>query len=64
MMGLGNALALNDELSAIAHSSQREDFKRHLQEAQQQGGMRAFLQTRDDPFRPEPFGPRAQPRND
>ena len=64
MMGLGNALALNDELSAIAHSSQREDFKRHLQEAQKQGGMRAFLQTRDDPFRPEPFGPRAQPRND
>lgn len=64
MMGLRNALALNDELSALVQSSQREDFKRHLQEAQQQGGMRAFLQKRDDPFRPEPFGPRAQRRDE
>jgi hypothetical protein len=63
-MGLRNALALNDELSALVQSSQREDFKRHLQEAQQQGGMRAFLQQRDDPFRPEPFGPRSQRRDD
>lgn len=63
MMGLGNALALNEELSAQVHTSQREDFKRHLQEAQQQGGMRAFLKERDDPFRPEPFGPRSQPRD-
>lgn len=63
MMGLGNALALNEELSAQVHTSQREDFKRHLQEAQKQGGMRAFLAARDDPFRPEPFGPRSQPRN-
>jgi hypothetical protein len=53
----------NDELSAFAHSSQREDFKRHLQEAQKQGGMRAFLQRRDGPFQPEPFGPRSQPRD-
>ena len=62
MMGLRNALALNDELSALAHNSQREDFKRELLEARSEGGMRAFLQKRDDPFRPEPFGPRAQPR--
>lgn len=60
MMGLGNALALNEELSAQVHVSQREDFKRHLQEAQQRGGMRAFLKERDDPFRPEPFGPRSR----
>ena len=64
MMGLRNALALNDELSAAVHNSQREDFKRQLEEARKQGGMRAFLQQRDDPFRPEPFGPRSQPRND
>ncbi|MCZ6875318.1 MAG: enoyl-CoA hydratase/isomerase family protein [bacterium] len=63
MMGLGNALALNEELSAQVHTSQREDFKRHLQEAQKQGGMRAFLKERDDPFRPEPFGPKSQSRN-
>ena len=64
MMGLRNALMLNDELSALVQSSQREEFKRHLQEAQKEGGMRAFLQKRDDPFRPEPFGPRSQPRDD
>jgi enoyl-CoA hydratase/carnithine racemase len=63
MMGLRNALMLNDELSALAQSSQREEFKKHLLEAQKQGGMRAFLQRRDGPFQPEPFGPRSQPRN-
>lgn len=61
MMGLRNALMLNDELSTQVQSSQREDFKRRLQEARQEGGMRAFLKARDDPFRPEPFGPRSQP---
>lgn len=63
MMGLRNALMLNDELSALVQSSQREDFRRHLTEAQQQGGMRAFLQRRDGPFQPEPFGPRSKPRD-
>jgi enoyl-CoA hydratase/carnithine racemase len=63
MMGLRNALTLNDELSALVQSSQREDFKRHLVEAQNEGGMRAFLQRRDGPFQPEPFGPRSQPRD-
>jgi enoyl-CoA hydratase len=62
MMGLRNALTLNDELSALVQSSQREDFKRHLVEAQKEGGMRAFLQRRDGPFQPEPFGPRSRPR--
>jgi enoyl-CoA hydratase/carnithine racemase len=63
MMGLRNALMLNEELSALVQSSQREDFKRHLVEAQKQGGMRAFLQRRDGPFQPEPFGPRSKPRD-
>lgn len=62
MMGLRNALTLNDELSAHVQTSQREDFKRHLNEAQKSGGMRGFLQTRDGPFQPEPFGPRSRPR--
>jgi enoyl-CoA hydratase/carnithine racemase len=64
MMGLRNALMLNDELSALVQSSQREDFKRSLLEARQQGGMRAFLQRRDGPYQPEPFGPRSRPRDD
>lgn len=63
MMGLRNALMLNDELSAIVQSSQREDFRRHLSDAQKEGGMRAFLQRRDGPFQPEPFGPRSRPRH-
>ncbi len=62
MMGLRNALALNDELSALAHNSMREDFRRDMQEARREGGMQAFLKKRDDPFRPEPFGPRSKPR--
>jgi enoyl-CoA hydratase/carnithine racemase len=63
IMGLRSALMLNDELSALVQSSQREDFKRYLLEARQQGGMRAFLQRRDGPYQPEPFGPRSRPRD-
>ena len=62
MMGLRNALVLNDELSAHAQSSQREDFKREMMDAQKEGGLRAFLQVRDGPFQPEPFGPRSRVR--
>ena len=62
MMGLRNALVLNDELSAHVQSSQREDFKREMMEAQKEGGLRSFLQVRDTPFQPEPFGPRSHPR--
>ena len=60
MMGLRNALTLNAELSGVAHASQREDFKKHLNDAQTTGGMRGFLQERDGPFQPEPFGPRSK----
>ena len=62
MMGLRNALSLGAEFSSIVHVSQREDFKGHLNEAQSPGGVRAFLQERDGPFHPEPFGPRSKPR--
>ena len=62
MMGLRNALVLNDELSAAVQSSQREDYRKPLNEAMEGGGLRAFLQLRDGPFQPEPFGPRSRPR--
>ena len=62
MMGLRNALVLNDELSAHVQSSQREEFKREMMEAQKEGGLRSFLQVRDTPFQPEPFGPRSRPK--
>jgi enoyl-CoA hydratase len=60
MMGLASAWRLNGELSAIAHTAQREDYKRRLNEALEKGGMRQYLQERDGPFQPEPFGPRSR----
>ena len=60
MMGLRKALNLNAELSAMAHVSKREEFNKHLEDARKEGGLRAFLQARDTPFMPEPFGPRAK----
>jgi enoyl-CoA hydratase len=46
MMGLYNAWNLNAELASFAHSSIREDFRRHLEEARQQRGMRRSNQSR------------------
>ena len=63
MMGLRNALVLNDELSALVQSSNREDFRKPLNDAMASGGLRGFLQVRDGPFQPEPFGPRSRPRD-
>ena len=62
MMGLRNALVLNGELSAFAHASKREEHNRPLDEARDGGGLRAYLQKRDGPFQPEPFGPRSEIR--
>ena len=60
MMGLLQAFIMNAELSAIAHASQREDFVKPLTDAFQKGGLRAYLETRDGPFQPEPMGPRSR----
>jgi enoyl-CoA hydratase len=62
MMGLYNAWNLNAELASFAHTAMREDFRHHLEEVRKQHGMRAFIETRDAPFQPEPFGPRAKRR--
>jgi enoyl-CoA hydratase/carnithine racemase len=62
MMGLANALKLNGELSAFAHASKREEYNKPLEEARAKGGLRGFLEVRDGPFQPEPFGPRSKPR--
>ena len=61
-MGLRNALMLNNELSAFAMISKREEFQRHLDQARERGGLREYLAVRDGPFQPEPFGPRSKPR--
>ncbi|QXJ25633.1 enoyl-CoA hydratase/isomerase family protein [Actinomadura graeca] len=56
--GLDSGLLLNGALNALAHSSYGPQRER-LNEAKAEGGLRAFLGARDDPFRPEPFGPRS-----
>jgi len=59
MMGLRKAWTLNAELAAMARLSKREEFNKRLEDAKKKGGLAAFLQERDGPFQPEPFGPKA-----
>lgn len=60
MMGLRKAWTLNSELAAMARLTKREEFNKRLEEAKQKGGLKAFLEERDRPFQPEPFGPKAR----
>jgi enoyl-CoA hydratase/carnithine racemase len=57
--GLYSGMLLNGALSALAHTSHLP-LRDSLLAAMQQGGMRAFLDKRDTPFRPEPFGPKSK----
>lgn len=61
--GLENGLNMNAFLNAIVHSSHGSDRAR-FDEALQRGGMRELLRTRDEPFLPEPFGPKSRARGD
>ena len=63
MTGLHNAWNLNAGLSSSGHRSIREDFKRHFEQARNEGGMRSYIETRDAPFQPEPLGPHASARD-
>ena len=60
MMGLRKAWALNAELSAMARLSKEEEFNAKMEEAKKKGGLKAFFETRDAAFQPEPFGPRSK----
>lgn len=60
MMGLRKAWTLNSELAAMARLTKREEFNKRLEEAKKKGGLEAFLEERDRPFQPEPFGPKAR----
>ena len=62
MMGLAKAWSLNAELSAMAQVAKREAFARPIEEARSRGGVRAFIESRDAPFQPEPFGPKSKNR--
>lgn len=56
--GLYSAMLLNGSLSAIAHSSHGHE-REELLRARREGGLREYLNRRDGPFRPEPFGPKS-----
>jgi enoyl-CoA hydratase/carnithine racemase len=56
--GVQSGLLLNGALSAIAHSSYGPE-KERLDKIREQGGTRAYLDARDGPFLPEPFGPKS-----
>ena len=60
MMGLRKAWILNSELSAMARLAKEEEFNKKMEEARKQGGLKAFFETRDAPFQPEPFGPKTK----
>ena len=61
-MGIRTALNANAFLSTIVQASDDGPDVEAMQRAQREGGLRAFLQARDGPFQPEPFGPRSRPR--
>lgn len=61
-MGLRAALNMNGVLSALVEASNDGPDVEHLAKAQSEGGFAAFLKARDEPFRPEPFGPRSKPQ--
>ena len=63
-MGIRNALNTNAFLSVIVEASNDGPDVEKMQRAQQEGGLRAFLEARDGPFYPEPFGPRSRPRDE
>jgi enoyl-CoA hydratase len=63
MMGLRDALLLDNQLSAPAHVMLREELRRPLDEARFNQGTKQYLMLRDGPFQPEPFGPRSKERS-
>ena len=62
MMGLRDALTYDKQMSAPAHVMLREELRKPLDDARANKGIREYLQMRDGPFQPEPFGPRSKKR--
>jgi enoyl-CoA hydratase/carnithine racemase len=60
MMGLRDALRLDNQLSAPAHVMLREELRRPLDDARFNKGTKEYLMLRDGPFQPEPFGPKSK----
>ncbi len=62
MMGLRDALTFDNQMSAPAHVMLREELRKPLDDARANRGIKDYLQMRDGPFQPEPFGPKARKR--
>jgi enoyl-CoA hydratase/carnithine racemase len=60
IMGVRDALRMDETLAIPAHMMLNEKFRRPLDEARANQGTKAYLQLRDGPFQPEPFGPRSK----
>jgi 1,4-dihydroxy-2-naphthoyl-CoA synthase len=60
--GVLNGVLLSGPLSTIVQASIGGPRWDELHHAQEVGGMRGFLDARDGPFLPEPFGPKSKPR--
>jgi enoyl-CoA hydratase/carnithine racemase len=58
-MGIGAGMLMNIPLSNLAHASWNSQRGEQLA-AMQGGGLKAFLDKRDGPFSPEPFGPKSK----
>ena len=56
--GVQAGMLVNVPYSALAHSSYG-DRREALDRIRREEGLRGFLAARDQPFRPEPFGPRS-----
>lgn len=61
--GVFNGLLMSGPLSTIVQASVGGQRWTELHQAQEQGGMRGFLDARDGPFQPEPFGPKSKPKD-
>lgn len=59
--GLRNAMNVMAMLSPVVHSSRDAPEVSHFYEHRASGDMRKYLEVRDGPFRPEPFGPKSKP---
>lgn len=59
LMGLRDAMTLNEAYSVVVYGSTDSAETQEMRALRDQGDMRGFLKMRDDPFRPEPGGPRS-----
>ena len=60
MGGRRDALPSDNQMPAPAHVMLGEELRKPLDDARANKGIRDYLQMRDGPFQPEPFGPRSR----